>query len=455
MKYTHRYIARVILEAETPLFVGSGETSLLKDALVQKDHFGFPMIQGTSLMGVLRHALEKDKTEWKHFFGYQSGKNGTGAQVKVSAAYLILDDEKIAEGLTLSAREFELLDLFDELPSRQHVRISDKGAAEKQALFDNEVVYQGCRFLFELEVKGNGNERGQWSALLNQLASPLFRLGQGTRNGYGKLKVISCKTKEFDLSSNEHFNDYLAFNPSFNATNPFLSENLDDLIIDKSLTQYTLSLKQDSFFIFSAGYSDTEVDNVPLREKVVEYDSGKMIFVEKTVIPASSIKGAISHRTAFHYNKRKEKWADNLKEAEMKELVGTNNDAVYHLFGKEAGDKERPGQRGKVILNDSFYDDVNNEKIFNHVAIDRFTGGTIDGALFSEKVSRKENGLEINLWLDSDISGDEKIQMALEDALQDICKGLLPLGGMTTKGHGIFTGKLFKNKKEIFDYEKI
>ena len=67
----HRYIARVVLEAETPLFVGSGETSLLKDALVQKDNHGFPMIQGTSLTGVLRHGIEdaskKIKKNGNHF----------------------------------------------------------------------------------------------------------------------------------------------------------------------------------------------------------------------------------------------------------------------------------------------------------------------------------------------------------------------------------------------------
>ena len=68
--YTHRYIARIVLEAQTPLFVGSGESSLLKDALVQRDIHGFPMIQGTSLAGVLRHSLEDyetDKEKWKSF----------------------------------------------------------------------------------------------------------------------------------------------------------------------------------------------------------------------------------------------------------------------------------------------------------------------------------------------------------------------------------------------------
>ena len=73
-KYTDRYLARVVLEAETPLFVGSGESSLLKDALVQKDMHGFPMMPGTSLTGVLRHALEdsgNDRKKWRSFFGYQ------------------------------------------------------------------------------------------------------------------------------------------------------------------------------------------------------------------------------------------------------------------------------------------------------------------------------------------------------------------------------------------------
>jgi len=67
MAFTHRYIARIVLEAETGLFVGSGEASLLKDALVQKDIHGLPMIQGTSLTGVLRHALEDNDKVIKNY----------------------------------------------------------------------------------------------------------------------------------------------------------------------------------------------------------------------------------------------------------------------------------------------------------------------------------------------------------------------------------------------------
>jgi hypothetical protein len=50
---------------------------------------------------------------------------------------------------------------------------------------------------------------------------------------------------------------------------------------------------------------------------------------------------------------------------------------------------------------------------------------------------------------------DEHVIEAFENSLKDICKGLLPLGGMTTKGNGIFTGTLTKNKIEnLFTYDR-
>ncbi len=456
MKYTHRYIARIILEAETALFVGSGETSLTKDALVQKDHHGFPMISGTSLTGVLRHALEENgKTkELNSFFGFQEGKEGLGSKLKISSAYLILNDCRIAEGLVLAENNRVLLNHFDNLPTRQHVRINDKGVADKEkgGLFDNEVVYKGCRFVFEMEVKGDGNDETLWLALLKQLNNPLFRLGQGTRNGYGKMKVGSCKQKVFNLTDETGFDTYLNFDPSFNAENKCLEDYEFEGWKD-SLIHYQLKLKPEDFFIFNSGFGDEEVDNTPVTETVVEYKNGILVFREgQTLIPASSIKGAISHRTAFHFNKKMEAFADK-ENAKPEPRTGTDNDAVYQLFGTETGTKERPAHRGKAIFNDSYLKNAKNDKIFNHVAIDRFTGGSMDGALFSEKVTSYDKELEIDIYLEK-LENKKAIDAikAFEDALCDICKGLLPLGGMTTKGHGMFTGKLLKNNEEIYCY---
>ena len=462
-KLNYRYIARVVLKAETPLFVGSGESSLLKDALVQKDNHGFPMIQGTSLTGVLRHAIEDssdiNKTDWQSFFGYQGeGKKGEGSQLKVSSAYLILQNGKIVEALNIEDEQTAFVDTFNNLPVRQHVRITDKGVAKEHGLFDNEVVYKGVRFLFELELKGNADDSIKWKKLISELQSQKFRIGQGTRNGYGRLSVNSIKAKEFNLDDTDDFDAYLNLDSSLNADNNSL-ETVDEKEVNSDSTHYQLELKPDDFFIFSAGYGDDEVDNIPITEQVITYDDKgsieKLKEKGKTLIPATSIKGALSHRTAFHYNKFMKKWIDNIEDEKYIQFIETNNEAVYELFGAEEGAENRNGKRGNVIINDLFISNAKNDKIFNHVAIDRFTGGAMDGALFSEKVSYFENQnqiFDLNIYVDqSDYK--EHIIESFEEALKDICKGLLPLGGMTTKGHGMFTGKLSKNKKEIYSYE--
>ncbi|MFN3588398.1 MAG: RAMP superfamily CRISPR-associated protein [Spirosomataceae bacterium] len=451
MAFTHRYIARIILEAETGLFVGSGEASLMKDALVQKDVHGLPMIQGTSLTGVLRHALEDSDSEkskvWNEIFGFQDTKNGLGSRLKISSAYMLINEHKVAEGLTASIPE-KILNKYTNLPSRQHVRINERGVAEKNGLFDNEIVYKGTRFIFELELKGTKEDKTHWEAILTQMSSPLFRIGQGTRNGYGKLNIHSLKQRIYDLTNKEgDFNDYLHFNPSFNVENTGL-EKVDLKTGESNLTEYKLILQPDSFFIFSEGFGDEEADNKPVTEEVALYKNGTIEFENLTLIPASSIKGALSHRTAFHYNKLQKQFAD-----EGNGKVGNLNEAVKALFGYQAEGKD--GQRGKVILNDFYFtkSQSNNQKIFNHVAIDRFTGGALDGALFSEKVSSltEETAFKFTIYLEYE--GDNTIQKAFEETLKDVCRGLLPLGGMTTKGHGIFTGKLLQGTKTIFDYE--
>lgn len=445
---THRYIARFIIEAETPLFVGSGQSSLLKDALVQKDCNGLPMINGTSLAGVFRHALASN--DWiNQVFGFADGNEGTGSLLRVSSAYLMLNETMVSEGI-LDHIDDGLLNRFNNLPTRQHVRITHKGVAADKGLFDNEIVFKGTRFIFELELSGTERDSTHWNSIINLVQGPDFRIGSGTRNGYGCLKVLYFYDKTFNLKLKSDFDSYVNFNPSFNV---HIDWKKPDFLMssNKLFTHYSLVLQPDSFFIFSEGFGDDEADNRPLEEEIAVYHNNKITFEMQTVIPASSIKGAISHRVAYHYNRMTEQFADK----EMGK-TGFENIAVATLMGKAGHDDHKKTiepQAGIVYLNDFYFsnDKVANNKVFNHLAIDRFTGGAMDGALFSEKVT---NLLGSNFEFDVFVKYTENdtILKSLESALLDICKGLLPLGGMTTKGHGVFTGSLFKNGSEIYNY---
>ena len=446
-KLNHRYIARIKVEAITPLFVGSGGASLITDALAVRDHNGLPMIPGTSLTGVLRHSLEdfsKGNNNWNDIFGYQGKDNdGLGSRLIISSGYLVLGNGKIAEGLNTEISS-EILSKFQKLPTRQHVKITHKGVAEDKGLFDNEVVYAGAQFIFEIELKGTKADEDSWKQIIKEIKSPSFRIGQGTRDGYGNLKVIGLYEKVYNLENENDFEAYLNLNHSLNSIE---IEHLEEEE-NNNTADYTLDLTPDDFFIFSEGFGDAEVDNKPTEEEIIVYNDGKIDFENRTLIPASSIKGAIAHRTAFHYNKLNKFYADTINE-DLKNYVEENNQAVKTLFGEKAQvvNGNMLGERGIVILDDLYYDDIDNSKIFNHVAIDRFTGGGIDGALFSEKVSYKKDKkitLKINLF---ETVEDTDIIKALEEALKDICRGLLPLGGMTTKGFGMFTGKLLKKRR--------
>jgi CRISPR/Cas system CSM-associated protein Csm5 (group 7 of RAMP superfamily) len=180
--------------------------------------------------------------------------------------------------------------------------------------------------------------------------------------------------------------------------------------------------------MFGSGFGDDDADQIPVVERVIDYDK-KGLSKNHIFIPASSVKGAIAHRTAFHYNLQNKLFIGN-EEARL---------LVSELFGEAKNSKKDiEGSKGKILFSDVYKLDRSETKVFDHVAIDRFTGGGIDGALFQEKTTAQKDEWEIEILLE--IGVDEVYVKALESTLDDVCSGLLPLGGATTKGHGVFTG---------------
>jgi len=136
--FTHRYTLQLVLEAETPLFVGSGASSFFADGLIVRDAWGFPMIPGTALAGVLRHQLENEDNNsqrWEQLFGFQHpsphkkyGVKGMGSRLIVNPALIVLDDDyPRADNRDMWQR---YLHLFEYLPVRPHVRINHRGVAD-------------------------------------------------------------------------------------------------------------------------------------------------------------------------------------------------------------------------------------------------------------------------------------------------------------------------------------
>jgi len=426
-----RHIAHIVIEAETPLKVGSNASDFLQDSPVQKDWNGLPMILGTSIAGVLRKDFKGNGDE---IFG-----NDDGSKVIFSNALLLDENKKVQEGLLLEKSKF--LKLFDSLPIREHTAINDKGVAKENSKFDEEIVYKGTRFKFSIEMI---EDEESFQQILLLLQSPSFRLGGGSTKGFGKIKVIEIQTQSFDIDS------YETYSSSLNYVGLALPNDLLGDTQPTHHTKYMLNITPYDFFMFGSGFGDSDADSTPVYERVVDYKNAKLSD-NQILIPASSIKGALAHRTAFYYNKKM------MEDGKDHKQVGEDNDAVKAIFGHKkelAKDKKTElGQKGKILISDCFKKkQENSTKTFDHVAIDRFTGGAMDGALFQEKTIAQKDEWEIEILLEEEKKEDteyKKYIIAFESALSDITTGMLSLGGMTTKGHGVFNGEVLRDGVKI------
>ena len=143
-------------------------------------------------------------------------------------------------------------------------------------------------------------------------------------------------------------------------------------------------------------------------------------------------------------------------------MTGSKNPAVKAIFGSE-GEKNKDTnklenkQRGNILISDVIeVREHAKPKILNHVSIDRFTGGAIDGALFNEQtLYAKGETFIIHIMIANDAFVDKDVKSAFESALKDVTTGMLPLGGGVNRGNGVFTGKASKYNKEKEQWEEL
>jgi len=475
MNFRHRYVAQIVVEALTPLAIGSDSLAYDQDSPVDKDFNGLPYIPGTAIAGYLKKQLT-DLQDSDSEDPDSKNNQPKGSNIIISEAFLMDDEGKVLQPNTISS---DFLKRYFNLPIRQHTAINEFGAAKEHSKFDTEIVYKGSRFKFEIELQVEKENDEVWHTILNAFFQNNFYLGAGEFNNFGELKVIDLKEKHFDLSEDD-LDLYLEHDVDLNTINDIF--NSYSLSLNKKYNTQTIALSgENSYFHFGSGYGDTEVDNTNYTEFVIEgWDNDEPEFVEKFVIPGTSIKGALSHRVAFYYNKENEifvdnlipdiestaqqlddkynietiKLADNLDDLEKQKsqlekqlaalekeeintailfdkYVGSNNEGVKALFGSAKKSATDTGKSGNVIVKDIYLSKDTPQTIFMHNKIDRYTGGTIEGALFNEKVLAID---KVTLC----IKYKNEFDTYLDKALGDLKKGMLPIGGLVNKGHGIF-----------------
>lgn len=429
------HMARLTLEAKTAHGIQSGRGDSVHDVLLVRDANGLPAIPGTSLAGVLRHAYARKHGDAAadRLFGTISG-DGRPSSLYVDWGIVhdshdrpregMLDPDDLANDPLLAYLQ------LDKPIIRQRVRLDHRGAASQTGKFDVTLLPAGVRYTHWLSYWRDDSDESaqQWQQLLALMGKDGIQLGHGTRSGNGHFQAIQLESAVWDLRTAEGrkgFSSRPRCREDRNGLSP-ISHVESDIAL-----HVDLCLQADAGWRVGGGERsllrhEKEPDLLPQHEPFVNWSEGHgHVSMQQHLLPGSAVKGALRHRVAYHYRRLRGEWADE-------SLPSTDEcAAVQQLFGSSTGDT---GTAGLLRFQDMLMPKTTT-KVLMHNRIDRFTGGVMHGALFSEEVLW-QTPLSLRIKVVPHREVDLVARQALQSALVDLSKGRLPLGAAGSRGLG-------------------
>ena len=424
-----RLYARGTWKLRSVAHFGGDETGIA-DMCLLRDPKGKPFISGASIAGAARSYLAKCLLPWAQYSD-SDGIDKEPKELKKLFGGARNDDTMsaliVADAPCVSEQENTFI--------RDGVRIvAESGTAAEGAKFDVEVMERDTEFLLEFVCiirKGDGELKSKFEnlfkALLHGFENEDIRLGARTRRGYGRGLVESWNMRDLKMSNPQHVMSWL-------------SGNVWDSDEGKTeLKPIPLQKDQRNYFRIEADFQ--LCTSLLIRSSSGDPKDPDMVHLhsnEKPVIPGTSFAGAFRHRAALIANaigwKRKNKDAD----------------AVCDMFGpvhKQDEKREETQQTGlwasRVSIEERLVKKV--EPLWqDRVAIDRFTGGSLQSALFNEKpvypITLKEK-TKTNVRLRLTLEEPEKAEIGLLLlTLRDFWYGNAAIGGETSNGRGTLQG---------------
>lgn len=396
-----RVYYRYIFRLKSPLALGSG-ISDNTDSDVLLDSRGVPYIPATSIAGVIRHSVDEDTA--RELFG--TIQNGSGEMSKVLTYDAVCTGE-------------------NSVSVRDSVRLNNK-VAEDTGKFDFEAVETGAEFRGYIELADCGADGDSViNEAFQKINAGLLRFGHKTTRGYGTVAVEGLQRIGF--SDADAWLDFDMFDDEC-----WKNAQAVELTKPSDLTGITLSLKQRggiSIRRYSTDVSDGE--NAAPDYEQLSLRSGV------PVIPGTSWAGAFRARFCEFAGEEK---ADG--------LFGHIEENV-----KQARNKKSAIYFSESMLDGGYY------KTVTRNSIDRFTSGTNDGALYTEK-TYYGGSTELELLFTEKQSDD--VKRAVLAVIADLDNGFLSVGGLTSVGRGLFSvEKLCINGQDMtesfrnYDFDKL
>ena len=374
------------------------------------------------------------------------------------------------------------------LPRRHGVGIDrTTGAASDGALYEHEFLPRGTRFDIRITAEGrdgaqkndterkdnkqsDGIPRPAPSDSVKKLLEVIFHilksgavcLGGRTSSGQGTIQVIEPKLRRTGKTT-----DAGALTAPADVLDALIGEAEEGTPIPLELGGWSLQepariritwWSPTGIFVAEdqeltdrrkeeAQKKNPEANGVtePLRDPSVDWDEAQLL------IPGTSIRGALRSR-ASRIARTILAARDELSTStshDLHEQIAAEPNLVRYMFGSTE-------YRGAVTVHDCLSTERGKRIEVTHNAIDRWTGGVIDGGLFTEAVYLGTHWEPIMIEVDSgqlrrnvktECAGKNISNETIEEharaswcllclTLAELSAGTLPLGGKTTRGLG-------------------
>ncbi len=423
---TARWVITGKMRLETAAHFG-GEGDVAVDMAVLRDpKEGVPLIPGTSLAGALRNYLADV------LGGYRS-KEAEEVAALFGAA------RSHDEG---SQSPLIVFDAFGTLPAEAAPEIRDgvaidpaTGTAEAHKKFDFEVLPAGTVFPLRVELIVESSK--QEARLLGLLATALdglthgdMALGMRRSRGLGMVKAQDWKAFRHDLTTaqgwigwvtSDHENPIEDHGQAYHSAAEALSAACPSLRIQKFEDRrrrllVDLALELDGDLLVRSPATEAGAPDV-----VHLHSAGK------PVLPGTGLAGALR--------------AQALRIARLvRETQGDGDAWVERLFGPRFRGENAKAQNERAMasrlrISESFIENGKDRKQ-TRIAIDRFTGGVVETALFDEGVL-VSGKLKVRFELRDSNDAEEGLLLLL---LKDLLAGEIPVGGAAAVGRGVLRG---------------
>lgn len=402
----------------SPLNV-TGSESVFTDADVIRNGKGELFIPGTSIAGALRGYLGEEKDQ-ESVFGFSRVEK---------------DDKDVSVDKGKMSSVF-ISDLnFEKMPSlriRDGVSLTEQKGVDNK--YDMEIIETGAEGTFFLTFVIREQDAWDDEALVNAWIQAInrkaVRLGKNKNRGFGYIectevfqRCFSSITSDVNKEKAEAAREWVAFMDSLSGMRvsgrigkedleslygaPFyLKEEGQDEGTDPGFVRIRIPLK------LSGGISIRKYSSVPGKA-----DYEQLTCNGAPVIPGTSWNGAIRSRVR-----------SILKELGVKNVDGS----VEKWFGTVRGNE---AAQSMVAFSESVLEGSAKVPVARN-RINRFTAGTITGALYSE-LSRFGGTTTLEMLIRKEDGYEELTGMMLIVA-RELTEGYVPVGGLASVGRGVF-----------------